>query len=345
MNPDPERRPIPIEVALGLAQTSLPPIESGREIFLNPEPPPPELVQGVLHEGCKMILTGTSKSNKSWCLLDLALSVSTGRPWWGFPTTMARTLFINFELPRWSFQKRVESLVGARSELADFYHNFHPWHLRGYARDFRELRRILNRELAVKDFGLIILDPAYKLLGDRDENANGDITDLMNEFEGLAQSTGAAVVLAHHFAKGDPSVKDPMDRMSGAGVWARDPDSILVMTPHEEPNCFAVHTILRNLPMIEPFVLEWEFPLMQRVNHMDPDSIRRRKGKKKAMSDSRFISECLTSEGQSLQSIVANAQKLHIGSATVQRYLQRLSAAGVIGHEYGTYWAKERSSG
>jgi hypothetical protein len=30
-----------------------------------------------------MILGGTSKSNKSWCLLDLALSVASGEKWWG----------------------------------------------------------------------------------------------------------------------------------------------------------------------------------------------------------------------------------------------------------------------
>ena len=40
--------------------------------------PPPQLVGAVLHQGCKMILGGTSKSYKSWCLLDFGLSVSSG---------------------------------------------------------------------------------------------------------------------------------------------------------------------------------------------------------------------------------------------------------------------------
>jgi hypothetical protein len=40
-------------------------------------------------------------------------------------------------------------------------------------------------KLAQQPFGLIILDPAYKVLGNRDENANGEIADLMNEFEAL----------------------------------------------------------------------------------------------------------------------------------------------------------------
>ena len=63
----------------------------------------------------------------------------------------------------------------------------------------------------------------------------------MNELGALAQSSGAAVVVAHHFAKGDSTSKEAGDRMSGAGAWVRDPDSIVVMTPHEEPDVFTVN--------------------------------------------------------------------------------------------------------
>src|SRR5262249_22578796 len=137
------------------------------------------------------------------------------------------------------------------------------WNLRGRNADLTLLRPQLEEQLAKHQFGLIILDPAYKLLGDRDENANGEIAGLMNEFEALAQSSGAAVVVAHHFAKGDSTAKSAVDRMSGAGAWARDPDSIVVLTPHEEENCFTVSSILRNLPQLPEFVVAWDYPLMR----------------------------------------------------------------------------------
>jgi hypothetical protein len=70
-------------------------------------------------------------------------------------------------------------------------------------------------------------------------------------------------MVAHHFAKGDSASKEAMDRMSGAGAWARDPDSILVLTPHEEPGCFTVTSILRNLPQLPEFVVEWAYPAMK----------------------------------------------------------------------------------
>ena len=41
--------------------------------------PPPPIIEGVLHQGCKMVLSRANKSNKSWCLLDLATGQRTGR--------------------------------------------------------------------------------------------------------------------------------------------------------------------------------------------------------------------------------------------------------------------------
>ena len=57
----------------------------------------------------------------------------------------------------------------------------------------------------------------------------GGIAGLINELEALAQSSGAAVIVAHHFAKGGGANQEAMDPMSGAGAWARDPDSIVVL--------------------------------------------------------------------------------------------------------------------
>ncbi len=57
----------------------MPEIEFLREFVGNCPAAPPQVIDGILHKGCKMILGGTSKSNKSWCLLDLAISVASGQ--------------------------------------------------------------------------------------------------------------------------------------------------------------------------------------------------------------------------------------------------------------------------
>ncbi len=208
-----------------------------------------------------MVLGGTSKSNKSSCLLDLAVSVASGQVWWGRRCRKAPVLYINFELHEWAIAQRLIAICGARPECAGMAETFYLWNLRGRNADLTLLRPKLEEQICRREFGLIILDPAYKVLGDRDENANGEIASLMNELEALAQSSRAAVVVAHHFAKGDSTCKQAMDRMSGAGAWARDPDSLLVLTPHEEPGCFTVTSILRNLPQLPEFVVQWDYPV------------------------------------------------------------------------------------
>jgi hypothetical protein len=299
------------------------------------------LVNGILHQGCKMILAGTSKTNKSWCLIDLALSVACGAPWWGQPTTKANVLYLNLELPTWAFNRRLDALEKARPELTSCGDTFHSWQLRGRQWDMSILKPRLQRYLDRNDLGLIVVDPIYKLLGDRDENSNTEITELLTEMERLAEDTDAAVVLAHHFAKGDPAVKDPIDRMSGAGAWGRDPDCILVLTPHEEPNCFTVSSILRNLPALPEFVVHWAYPRMVPAIDLDPQSLRRRQGRKKILTDRDFIESVLSGVPQSFAAVEKRAAAVGMSRATAARFCQRLLAAGLIKRGNGLYWVPD----
>jgi regulatory protein RepA len=176
---------IDIAVDLGVVAPPLPEILTVRQLVETAAAPPPQIIEGVLHQGCEMVLGGTSKSNKSWCLLDLAVSVAIGSEWWGHRCAKMPVLYINFELHAWAIAQRLNALCVARSECRGFGDTLHVWNLRGHNADLTLLRPKLEERLARYQFGLIILDPAYKVLGKRDENANGDIASLMNELEGL----------------------------------------------------------------------------------------------------------------------------------------------------------------
>jgi len=327
-------------VDLGAVAPPLPEICFLEEFAVNMPVAPPQIIEGILHQGCKMILGGTSKSNKSWCLLDLALSVASGQPWWGRRCTKLPVVYINFELQPWALAERINALCAARPDCKGLGRSLALWNLRGHNADLTLLRPKLEEQLAKHQFGLIILDPAYKVLGNRDENANGEIASLMNEFEAMAQKTGAAIVVAHHFAKGDSTAKNALDRMSGAGAWARDPDSIMVLTPHEEPDCFTVTSILRNLPQLPEFVVAWDFPLMRVAGDLNPDALRRPQAKNKVCSDKEFVDEYLSTTPTTRGAIVTAATKNAISPATTDRYLKRLSEAGVIACGGGLYWVK-----
>lgn len=328
-------------VDLGVVPPPLPEILNLRQLVETAPAPPPEIIGGVLHQGCKMILGGTSKSNKSWCLLDLAVSVASGQKWWGRQCAKVPVVYINFELHVWAIAQRLNALCAARPECKGIGETLHLWNLRGHNTDLTLLRPKLEEQLAKHQFGLIILDPAYKVLGSRDENANGEIAGLMNELEALARNSGAAVIVAHHFAKGDSAGKEAMDRMSGAGAWARDPDSILVLTPHEEQGCFTVTSILRNLPQLPEFVVEWNYPVMKLALDLNPEALRRPQTKKKVCTDKEFMEEAIGSGPKGFGSIVKEAcQKLKMSDRTAARYLNRLVGAGVVEQSGGLYWVK-----
>ena len=254
------------------APDGLPKIIGGAEFMAVPKPEPPQLIAGVLHQGSKMILGGASKSRKSWTLIDMMLSVSTGVMWWGFPTQRGRVLYINFELPDFAFQHRLQAIARQKG-ITDFT-GIDLWNLRGFATDFSVLiPKILSR---VKDerYALIVLDPIYKGLGKRDENKAGDIASLCNEIEQLAVQSGAAVVFGAHYSKGNQAGKDAIDRIGGSGVFARDPDVILTMTPHEEKDAYVIDLTLRALPQLDAFVVRWSGALFTRDPHADASRVK-----------------------------------------------------------------------
>ena len=133
--------------------------------------------------------------------------------------------------------------------------------------------KILTR---VKDerYALIVLDPIYKGLGKRDENKAGDIASLCNEIEQLAVQSGAAVVFGAHYSKGNQAGKEAIDRIGGSGVFARDPDVILTMTPHEDENAYVVDLTLRALPQVPSFVVRWAGCIFQRDQNADATRVK-----------------------------------------------------------------------
>lgn len=231
---------------------------------------PPLLIDGIMHVGCKLLLAGGSKSFKSWCLMDMAISIANGVPWWGLRCKQGLVVYLNFELIEGFFDTRLVSICQAKqTPLPD---NLLVWNLRGHCYDLQVLAKVLSARLASigGSVAAIFVDPVYKALGDLDENSASDMTKLMNLIETFALPTGAAVIFGGHFAKGNASAKDAKDRPSGSGVLIRDPDCILTLTRHKEEDCYTVNSELRYLPRLPEFVVRWGFPIMQADESLDP---------------------------------------------------------------------------
>lgn len=259
--------------------SDLPPIVSAKDFSEREIPVPPEIVHGLLHQGSKLIYGGPSKAYKTWTLLDMGFAVATGLDWLGFCTTRSRVLYVNFELQEFGIHRRLRAI--AMDRRVGVPGGLHLWNLRGRSAPLTRLLPELLRRIDGEGYGLIIPDPIYKTLQGRDENNAGDIGAVCNEIESLAVKTGAAVAFGAHYAKGNAAAKQAIDRISGSGVFARDPDAIVTATQHEEEDCFAVNMVLRNFPPQPDFTIRWRFPRMVRDETLDPQDLRQPAAPKK----------------------------------------------------------------
>lgn len=60
-----------------------------------------------------------------------------------------------------------------------------------------------------------------------DENSADQMAHFTNQFDKIATELGCSVIYCHHHSKGTQGGKKSMDRASGSGVFARDPDALI----------------------------------------------------------------------------------------------------------------------
>ena len=249
-------------------------VESMAEIYDNPPPVKPELIEGILRQGHKMLLVSSSKAGKTFALIELAVAIAEGRRWFGFRCKQGRVLYLNMELDEASFDDRVIKVYKSLDLENKNLQNIDIVHLRGQIEKLEKLVPQINRTIKGKDYAAVILDPTYKL-GIGDENAADSVTMFCNAIDKIA-NTGASVVYAHHHSKGAQGAKASMDRASGSGVFARDADALLDMIELRIPKerleeaqseygekCTAwrLDATLREFQRIEPVNLFFSYPL------------------------------------------------------------------------------------
>jgi hypothetical protein len=250
----------------------LPEIDQASALLTDLMAKPAEIIEGLLHGGTKAVLASGSKIGKTWALLDLAFAVATGTPFLKFKTQKNKVLFINFEIRREFIADRLK-IIQQQKKHSDLS-NLSIWNLRGQTADFETLTDAIIQRAGKGNFSLLILDPIYKALAGKSENTASSVGALCNQIERIVEATGAAVIFAHHYAKGNASKKNQIDRMSGSGVFARDADTIITLTEHEQKGCYSVEMTLRNLAPQPPFVIEWKYPVMVERPVLSPEDFK-----------------------------------------------------------------------
>lgn len=204
----------------------LPDPESLTDFWDNMPQLAPPLIEGVLRQGHKMLMAGPSKAGKSFALIELSIGIAEGRQWLGWNCTKGKVLYVNLELDRASCLHRFKDVYNSLGWQPNNLSNIDIWNLRGKSVPMDKLAPKLIRRAAKKNYIAVIIDPIYKVLTG-DENSADQMAHFTNQFDKVCTELGSSVIYCHHHSKGSQGNKKSMDRASGSGVFARDPDALI----------------------------------------------------------------------------------------------------------------------
>ena len=251
----------------------LPNIVPLSEALIDPPPLADVLIDGILRKGHKMLISGPSKAGKSFFLMELAIALANGDTWIGFQCRKSRVLYVNFEIDEASCINRFieirKAIFERRNIRCDHMDDLLVWNLRGYAMKLDDLVPKLVARAKDLNLDVILVDPIYKVITG-DENSASDMAAFCNEFDRIATLLKCSVIYCHHHSKGSQGFKKAMDRASGSGVFARDPDAqldMLEIEPNEEyvdantDTAWQIESSLREFPNIIPKRIWFRYPL------------------------------------------------------------------------------------
>lgn len=238
----------------------------------NPPELPEELITGILRRGHKMLISGSSKAGKSFLLMELCIAIAEGKPWLGFPCKKGRVLYVNLEIDPASAINRFLKIYEALDLPIKNADSIVVWNLRGHAVPLDQLVPKLIRRVRDQHFDAIVIDPIYKVITG-DENNASEMGAFCNQFDKICTETGCSTIYCHHHSKGAQGMKKAMDRASGSGVFARDPDAQLDMIQLElsediannvrdgNETAWRLESSLREFPNIKPVNFWFEYPI------------------------------------------------------------------------------------
>lgn len=220
-------RPAEIEEALEEERTPKPPVNRLAAVLKDAKPPR-WLVQDILTVGGVGFIAGEPKTYKSWCGLDLALSVATGADFLGHFRVKQKgpVLYIQEEDSTSMLKNRAMKVWSGKSvdkvkvEDGSIYwyppemeQEFDP-DINAYVQEgftisdpgWQEwLDQTLEEGMDGEPYVLVVIDTLMMVMGEVDENRSAEMTrKVFRPLKMLMRKHGCALQVVHHMSKGNP---------------------------------------------------------------------------------------------------------------------------------------------
>jgi DNA-binding transcriptional ArsR family regulator len=258
---------------------------------LDPAKLPKEIVGQLLRAGERAVLGSTSKSRKSWALLHLAICKANGLPWFGWEMKAGKVVYIDLELISIFFDRRMAAISKALN--VPHPENLILWSLRDCHPKPKINELVADTIRRFKDEGveLVILEPSYKMVEASVQGTNSEmmVAQYLEALNEIAAPLQCGIITSHHSPKGDLSTRNSIDLFSGTGVWARDPDLLITMRPHEKDDHVIFDMTRRHGAPVEPLVLCWETPFHRIAHGEDPSKIRTKQSSQKTETTGKVL--------------------------------------------------------
>ncbi|MCX6922444.1 MAG: AAA family ATPase, partial [Verrucomicrobia bacterium] len=265
-------------------------VEDGADAVTQDLPPLVEVVEGIICDRSKLVIVSSAKCFKTWLTIYLALAVAHGVPFLGRATVRRKVLYVNLELKAATFNRRLKAIANALGITVDPGW-FHHLPLRGCMAGITVdelISRIVSIAKQLK-IGMAVIDPVAKANVEGEENSSRDQTLFFNQIDRLTTEADCTVVLNDHTTKGNQSEKDPLDTIRGSSAKGGDLDAAMVLRKHEVEGCYRVDMVHRELAPVDPFVIGWNYPLMELRHDLDPDAMKKAGAGRKPEHDPRKL--------------------------------------------------------
>jgi RecA-family ATPase len=196
----------------------------------------PFIVPGFFGYNTINVIAGLQESRKSWLLLDLAVSLSTGTPWLGkWPCARLKTIILDQERPAEEMQRRLDALVAGRGLTDDDVEGFlipkaglEPPFKLNLDPSFQAFERMID-EVRPE---VVIMD-SLKTIQTGDINSTTDMQRTFERLKGLRLKYKTAFVILHHENKGTyAAIRDKhivtAENIEGSGVINQVPEGLFV---------------------------------------------------------------------------------------------------------------------